>query len=330
LAQRIAIALMSGGLDSTLAAKLIKDQGVHVIGLHLSSPFGCHKDVEKNANAIGVPILIREKGEAYLDLVKNPQFGYGKNMNPCIDCRIFMFDLASIVMEEEQADFVVTGEVLGQRPMSQRREAMDIIDKHSTLRGLVLRPLSAGRLRPTLPEERGWVKREKFLEICGRGRGIQLELAKELGVTDFDAPGGGCLLTEAAFSNRLRDHYEHDDDDSSRLARSGLLRFGRHFRLSPKLKVILGRNHSENLELELRWMDAKGTFFDPKSFDGPNAVTLGDINESEREYVGEMILRYSRVNSGISQEVVFESLENSGVLKIHKGVSDEWLSTVRV
>lgn len=284
---------MSGGLDSTLAAKIVKDENVEVIGLHLVSPFGCVVDVEKNAAAVGVRLILKEKGEAYLDLVKNPKYGYGRAVNPCIDCRIFMFHLADAVMEQEGADFLVTGEVLGQRPMSQRRDSMNLIDRESQFKGRILRPLSAQHFAPTVAEEKGWVKRENMLSISGRGRYAQIELAQKYGITDYPNPGGGCLLTEMDFAKRLKDYFQNDDT-GDRMARAKLLRLGRHFRVGEKTRVILGRDHDENVGLRDGWRAAGATLFSPVDFLGPDAVVFGPIGDSERDAVGQLIARYSK------------------------------------
>ncbi|MFM8312798.1 MAG: thiamine biosynthesis protein, partial [Deltaproteobacteria bacterium] len=233
-----AIALISGGLDSALAASLVKQWGIHVIGLHLTSPFGCTTEAQKVAEEIQIPLQIRAKGEAFIDLIEKPKYGYGSQMNPCIDCRIYMFEWAEKVRQELGADFIVTGEVVGQRPLSQNKAAMALIDRNSPLEDRVLRPLSGGNLPPTLPEKRGWIQREQLRKFSGRGRTEQLALAKELGISAYTSPGGGCLLTEKAFSDRLRDFYRHPHFSTSeqKTAQAELLRLGRHFRPSSDFK----------------------------------------------------------------------------------------------
>ncbi|MBI4405274.1 MAG: hypothetical protein HY537_14015 [Deltaproteobacteria bacterium] len=323
-----AIALMSGGLDSTLAARLVKDQGVEVIGLTLTSAFGCRSEVQKSAEQIGIRLRFKDKGKEYLDLLKNPHYGYGKNMNPCIDCRIDMFKITHSIMLEEAADFIVTGEVLGQRPMSQRRDAMDIIDRDSGVRGLVLRPLSAHCMEPTLPELKGWIDREKLLGIIGRGRHTQFELAQMLGITEYGTPGGGCLLTDAGFSSRLRDFFEFDNKEF-RHERSALLRYGRHFRLSGQTKVIVGRDDEENKALALRWKDAGCTYFEPQNFPGPSAIAWGKVEEQERAVVGGMILRYSKKHQTQAQ-IHFESEAGEGTVTVEHPLAEEQLSAYRI
>lgn len=293
---RKAIALMSGGLDSALAARIVKDQGVEVVGLHLLSPFGCREDVEKVASGIGIPLLFREKGEAYIDLVENPRYGYGRNMNPCIDCRIFMFQLADIVRQDEAADFIITGEVLGQRPMSQQRNSMNQIDANSPLGDRLVRPLSAHHFEPSLPEREGWLDRRKLLNISGRGRKDQLALAKELGIPFYTSPAGGCLLTDANFSKRLKDFFDFKTHSTSeeRIAQAEMIRLGRHFRFTDKSKTILARNNEENLALRRLWPSAKGTFVAPVNFEGPVAILFGETNEDALQLTGQLIARYGR------------------------------------
>ncbi len=300
---------MSGGLDSALAARLMLDQGIEVVGLHLESPFGCILPVDQVAAGLGIRLIKVKKGEAYLDLVKNPKFGYGKNMNPCLDCRIYMFQLAETVLDEEQADFVVTGEVMGQRPMSQMKSSMELIDSRTTLKGRLLRPLSAQVMEATIPELEGWVDREKLLSISGRGRKDQLRLAEALGVEDYSAPGGGCLLTEAAFSNRLRDFFGHEEkmDAETRLAQSKMLRLGRHFRVRDDLKIIIGRNESENVELAQLWRKAGAAFMHPESFKGPDAVAIGRTTFEDRELIGQIIIRYGKTDAESDQRLRWDS-----------------------
>ena len=327
-----AIALMSGGLDSTLAAKVVRDQGVEVIGLHLLSPFGCREDVEKSANAAGVPLHFKEKGEAYLDLVQNPRYGYGKNMNPCIDCRIFMFQLADVVRQDERADFIVTGEVLGQRPMSQQRNSMELIDRQSPVDRLVLRPLSAHCLAPTIPEENRWIDREKLFQISGRSRKEQMALAEQFGIKDYSSPGGGCLLTESAFSARLRDFFDHKTHQSSedRLAQSELLGLGRHFRISDQAKVIVGRDEKENEKMNRLWSKARGTHFTPDNFDGPSAILIGKHGSTEQEIIGAMIARYGKGKELATRIIRYEGVETSGTFVAGQPIEEERLNQLRL
>jgi len=247
-----AIGLLSGGLDSTLAVKLMIEQGVEVTAVNFVSPFctctrkGCKHEAGKVAKQFGVPVKIIAVGEDYIEMIKHPKHGYGSNMNPCIDCRIFMFKKAKTYMEEIGARFIFTGEVLGQRPMSQHRRAMNLIEKESGLQRLILRPLSAKLLPLTIPEEHQWVDREKLLDIQGRRRLPQIELAKKMGVIDYPCPGGGCRLTDPQFAKRLKESFKYGEDTIRDIQ---LLKYGRHVRLLSGAKVIVGRNEEENKAL---------------------------------------------------------------------------------
>jgi tRNA U34 2-thiouridine synthase MnmA/TrmU len=205
-----AIALLSGGLDSTLAAKIVLDLGIELEALNFLTVFcTCTNKGEtclasqKAVSALGIPLKVLNVSEAYLPVVKNPKHGYGSNMNPCIDCRIFMLKKAKAYMEEIGASFIVTGEVLGERPMSQRRDSMRLIEKEAGLDGLILRPLSAKLLPASIPEKEDWVDREKLLKIQGRSRKPQIHLADHYGIRDYPCPAGGCLLTDPVFPLRL-------------------------------------------------------------------------------------------------------------------------------
>jgi tRNA U34 2-thiouridine synthase MnmA/TrmU len=259
-----AVGMLSGGLDSTVATALVKRQGVEVYGVNFSTGFclddhrragARNRDREKPKRSeplragadLDVPIEIIDISEPYREVVANPKHGYGSAMNPCIDCRAFMFRRAKAYMEEIGAQFVFSGEVLGQRPMSQHRRAMDVIARESGLEGFLVRPLSAKLLDPTEPEKRGWLDREKLGDISGRSRKKQMELAKEFGIEDFPQPAGGCCyLIDENYARKLRDLWEHKGERTYTLEEALLLKVGRHLRLSPSAKLIVGRDESEN------------------------------------------------------------------------------------
>ncbi|MDR2849274.1 MAG: hypothetical protein LBW77_01845 [Verrucomicrobiota bacterium] len=228
-----AIGLLSGGLDSTLAVKIIMDMGIEVVAVKYTSPFcqcdsgGCCHAAEV-ARQLGVPLKTVPKGDDYLEVVRHPRHGYGTAVNPCIDCRIFMFSKAKALLDELGAAFLFTGEVLGQRPMSQHRRAIDLIERESGLEGKIVRPLSAQHFEPTEAERNGWIDRAKLLDIHGRGRRPQLALASTFGIEGFGCPAGGCLLTDKHFAAKLRDLFAHQERVV--MQDIALLKLGRHFR----------------------------------------------------------------------------------------------------
>jgi hypothetical protein len=287
------VGLLSGGLDSALAARLLLDQGIDVVGLHLESPTACRSDVREVANDLGIRLVVRPKGEEYLRLLRHPRFGYGRHMNPCLDCRVFMLQLGRPYLDELAARFLFTGEVVGQRPMSQMRSSILRIDRHSGLEGLVLRPLSARLLPETEPERRGWVDRSRLLAIHGRGRTEQLALAERLGLRHYQSPGGGCLLTDARFSARLEDLFDHQADERTTMDDVALLRLGRHVRVDDHAKVVLGRDRDENGRLGTfatgeRWLVI------PDEFPGPTALVCGPQSAELAAVAANLIARHSR------------------------------------
>ncbi|MBE3136574.1 MAG: hypothetical protein IMZ43_04160 [Thermoplasmata archaeon] len=290
-----AIGLLSGGLDSTLAVKLLIDQGIEVIAFNMITPFctctrkGCKHEAGKVAKQFGIPVKISAVGEDYIEMIKHPKHGYGSNMNPCIDCRIFMFKKAKTYMEEIGARFIFTGEVLGQRPMSQHRRAMNLIEKESGLQRLILRPLSAKLLSPTIPEEQQWVDREKLLDIQGRRRLPQIDLAKKIGVKDYPCPGGGCRLTDPQFAKRLKEALDHREDTTRDIH---LLKYGRHVRLPSGAKVIVGRNEEEN-KILLQFMNPEDIVLEVIGTGSPITLLKKQKDEGDIRQAANLCIRYS-------------------------------------
>lgn len=243
-----ALCLLSGGLDSLLAICVLKQQGISVTGLTFTSPFFGSKNAEIGAQQVDVPLTIVDITEEHLPLVKHPPHGYGKQMNPCIDCHALMVRRAGDIMRREHFDFIATGEVLGERPMSQNRQSLDIVAKASGCADDLLRPLSAQLLPPTRPEREGLVDRDRLYAIEGRSRKPQMALAQQCGITSYVQPAGGCLLTDPAYAARLRELLEHDPDAEADDMR--LLRMGRHFRLPSGAKAIVGRDEKDNGMIE--------------------------------------------------------------------------------
>ena len=291
-----AIVLLSGGLDSQLAVKLLIAQGVEVealVALSMFHPAGHaeHHPALKAAKKLGVPVHIIDADRAMLEMVKNPVHGHGKNLNPCIDCHIFLLKCAFARMKETGADFIASGEVLGQRPMSQRRPQLNLVEKHAGVRGYLLRPLSAKLMPPTIAEETGLVDREKLCAISGRGRHEQIVLAARLGLADYPAPAGGCLLTEPNYTARLRELLEHSPDaEADDIV---LLRIGRQFRLDEHTKLVMARDESEGTVLE-PLARAGDVLLEAVDVAGPLALLRGDMSNANIELAARLVAKYGK------------------------------------
>ncbi|TET82803.1 thiamine biosynthesis protein [candidate division TA06 bacterium] len=324
-----AVGLLSGGLDSTLAARIMKEQGVEVDAVNFYTGFcivehrrkmgrsgrGGRNEALRAGADIEVSVDIVDIFDEYLSMVAHPRFGYGSAINPCIDCRILMLKNARLRMESTGAKFVFTGEVLGQRPMSQHKNQLRLIEKESGLEGLLLRPLSAKLLPPTLPETEGWVDREMLYGISGRGRKEQFVLAEQYGIVDYPQPAGGCcFLTDKNYAAKLKDLYAHKGKDSVTKEDVILLKVGRHFRISETAKVIVGRDEGENNFLE-SYVDNRWVFM-ALDFEGPLTLVEGDISADEKRSVAAITARYS---DGKNQNVVRVEWRyggESGVLEV--------------
>ena len=284
-----ALALISGGLDSLLAAKLIKDQGLEVIGVHFKIPF-CKIDIKKSFPDIGIKIIEINLSGEFLEVIKNPFHGFGSNMNPCIDCKILMFAKAKEMLPKLGASFIITGEVLGQRPMSQNKQALKLIKKKSGLDELLLRPLSAKFFPVSLAEKQGWVKRDELLDFNGRKRTPQMKLAKDLHITKYANPAGGCLLTDPCFSKRLRELFAHKELDLDNLE---LLKIGRHFRISKKTRFVVGRNELENNQLIQLAKPGDYLFHPQNDLAGPVSLARGLVNSKLLALCAQITAAYS-------------------------------------
>ena len=284
-----AVGLLSGGLDSTLAARLMLDQGIEVLAINFISPFcqctgkkaGCASVVRAVEQLGNIPLKRVYLGEEYLLMVRGPEHGYGRGMNPCIDCRIMKISRAAEFMKECGASFLFTGEVLGQRPMSQFRRAIELIDRKTGMSGLILRPLSAVLFPPTVPEKMGWVDRTRLLGVKGRSRKAQIDLAREKGIADYPCPAGGCRLTDPNFALRLREYFRHTADPA--LADMPLLKTGRHFRLENGDRVVVARDEGEG-EILSRIRSENDLLLVPANFSGPTVLLRGsDVDEALRK-----------------------------------------------
>ncbi|CAO0822126.1 tRNA 4-thiouridine(8) synthase ThiI [Desulfarculales bacterium] len=297
-----ALGLLSGGLDSILACLALRRAGVEVSAISFASPFFNADKAHAAAAAYGIPLTVLEVGPAHLEqVVKNPRYGYGSNMNPCIDCHAYMFRQAGAIMEREGFAFLFSGEVLGQRPMSQNKQALATVAKHSGQGPRILRPLSALVLAPTAMEESGLVDRSLLLGLSGRSRKPQMALAVELGVRDYPAPAGGCLLTEPGFSRRLKDLLGHDPAAGVELVE--LLKHGRHLRLSSTAKLIVGRNQAENQILE-GLATASAQRLVAMGVPGPLGLYFGPTEGADLELAAALVAGYGQAPPG--QEVTVQ------------------------
>ena len=291
--KRKALLLFSGGLDSILAAKILKDQGIEVVGLTFRSYFFDERQAKKYAKQLGISLKIVDISEEHFEIVKNPKYGYGKSINPCIDCRVLMLKKAKEIMEKEGFDFVATGEVLGERPMSQNRKALKIVEKESGLEGYLLRPLSAKLLEPTLPEKLRLVDRSKLLAIKGRSRKKQIELAKKFGLK-YPQPSGGCILTDLNFGKKLKEVLEKRKNLDGNDIR--LLRVGRHFWYKC-FKIVVGRNKEENEILKKLARDGD-VLVELKNLKGPTTLVRKYCKKGRKkeaiEKAKELTRRYSK------------------------------------
>jgi len=307
-----ALGLLSGGLDSSLAALLIRSQGILVEGLYFNTGF-CLVEArqrvrrrnapppvhhgEEFSKAFDIPMRIVDIRDEYLEVLKNPKHGYGSAFNPCIDCRIFMFRKARAIMLEEGHDFIFTGEVAGQRPMTQMPRMLTHIEKASGLYGFILRPLSAKILSPTIPEQEGKIDREKLLDIRGRRRALQMELADKFGLSSFPTPSGGCcFLTDPHLKWRFRDLLRFKPKAEITYREFHLLRYGRHFRLSPQAKLIAGRDEPEN---EYLMANAEGyVILQPESHPGPLGLLEPSADEAALANALHLLASYCTRDSG--------------------------------
>jgi tRNA U34 2-thiouridine synthase MnmA/TrmU len=284
------IALFSGGLDSILSVKLIEEQEITVRGITFETPFFGAAKARATARRIGLSHSVVDITEEHLRMLRAPRYGFGRNMNPCIDCHTLMLRIAGQRMEEEGADFVFTGEVLGQRPMSQGKQSLQVVAKNAGYPDRILRPLSAKLLPETEPERQGKVVRERLGDIQGRGRKRQMEMAVRYGITSYPAPAGGCLLTDPIFSRRLRDLFDHPP--GFRIRDIELLKVGRHFRLDEATKAVVGRNAADNDAIE-RLSEPEDALIRIFQVPGPTALVPGGGNEETRREAAAICARYS-------------------------------------
>lgn len=302
-----ALAMLSGGLDSTLAAKLIKDQGIDVIGICFKSYFFNENSAVKMAEQINIPLEIIDISKEHFEMMKNPKYGYGKNLNPCIDCHSMMFRIAGELLEKYEALFIITGEVLNQRPMSQNKNALNIVKRESKIEDKILRPLCAKMLEPTQIELNGLIAREKLMDISGRDRKIQMELAKKWNIIDYPSPAGGCKLTEPNYTMRLKDLLKNNKDIKERDIL--LLKYGRHFRVSENAKILSTRTEEEWDKI-FDMLIEEDLIFMSKDFTGSVVIILGNPTEDDIEMALKICARYSKSKKESITEIKYGNFKN--------------------
>ena len=305
-----ALILFSGGLDSILAVKLLQEQDIDVTGISFVSYFFNADLAEKAAKNLNIKLKIVDFSDEHLAMVKNPHYGYGKAINPCIDCHLMM--LKKTKKELKEFNFIATGEVLGERPMSQNKQALELIEKQSGLKGYLLRPLSAKLLESTIMEKQGLVNRDKLLDISGRSRKMQMVLAEKWGIKEYPTPAGGCCLTDLQFAHRFKEMLKYWPDCGGNDVL--LLKLGRHFWEKENL-IIVGRNEQENKEIKK--LAQKGDILiEPKEFPGPSILIRSKIeilNQSLAK-AKELMIKYSRINNGSWEEVIdFTKIKKQGI-----------------
>jgi tRNA-specific 2-thiouridylase len=310
-----ALCVFSGGLDSMLAAQIIRAQGVDVLGLFFETPFFSSHRARISAEAIRLPLKVVDLTGPHLQIVKRPAHGYGGNMNPCIDCHALMLRKAGEMLEEEEANFIITGEVLGQRPMSQNLKALSTVAAQSGFPWLILRPLSAKLLQMTIPEEKGWVQRDLLLNFSGRSRKPQMELARKLNITDYPSPAGGCLLTDPIFSKRLKDLFSSEPHFEIREIE--LMKVGRHFRIGPHARLVVGRNKGEN-ETIVSLAKPEDLLLTAQSVPGPTVLALGDLNPELEILAAAITASYSDARDSEPTEVRLEAKGQERTVSVEK------------
>ncbi len=316
-----AVALYSGGLDSILAILIILRQGINISAIKFFTNFEFNKQKEdsylrslsETAKKFGFDLIFHKLGDKFINILLNPKHGYGKNINPCIDCRILMLKEAKSIMDEMKADFIITGEVLGQRPMSQRKDMLYHIDKEAGVSGYVVRPLSAKLLKITIPEEKGIINREMLYDFCGRSRKRQINLANEFGLQDYPTPAGGCLLTEPIFSNRVKDLLNYNHSPSIR--DFDLLKIGRHFRISPSCKIVVGRDNSENKAIKSLSKNNE-YLLKVEGVGSPFALVTGEVTDETLKIAASICARYSDAKNFSEVKVIAIKGDNKFIFTV--------------
>jgi len=326
------VLLYSGGLDSLIAARLLMDQGISLTGLHCILPYyppdqnADDMKQTKLAKQIGLELVHYRCGNEYIEMLKKPAHGYGKEINPCIDCKIFFLRRAAELMGDLKADFVATGEVAGQRPMSQLKHTLIHIEKESGLTGRLIRPLSAKIFKPSVPELEGLVDRDRLLDINGRGRKRQMELAAFYGITDYELPAGGCLFTDKTIAALIRDAFNKEKNVSQ--LDLFLLKTGRHLRLTDDLKIIVSRNKAETEELE-KYTGFSDFFFKPE-FSGPSVYARGLMTGHDLQVILAIITFYGKASKEENLITVYQKNVQIKKIPALETISQEEIDRMRI
>jgi tRNA-specific 2-thiouridylase len=320
-----ALGLFSGGLDSMLAAAVLRALGLEVTGISFVTPFFGPEKARESAAHLQLPLILEDLTEKFFPLIYAPPRGFGRGHNPCIDCHLLMLKEAAVRLGPEGFDFLFTGEVLGQRPMSQNRQSLNLIARESGVPELLLRPLSAKLLSPTLPELEGWVDREMLLDLSGRGRKRQIALAAEYGITNYPAPAGGCLLTDPGYAARLKEILRHQPEVSRRDLE--LLKWGRHFRLPGGAKAVVGRTQRDNEAME-KLIEAGDRVLKVVGYPGPLVLIPGNSQAADLEEAAALTAAYSDARTETQLAVTVQTGEETSLLHLTtapKARFKEWL-----
>ena len=309
-----ALGLCSGGLDSILSALILRKQGIEVEWVTFETPFFSSENALHAAHITGIPITVKNITKEYLVMLKNPPCGYGKHMNPCMDCHALMFRLAGAIMKEKGFDFLFSGEVVGQRPMSQTKPSLRYVEKHSGCDGFILRPLSAAKLPITIPEKEGLVNRELLLDITGRSRKVQIEIAREFGIIDYPSAAGGCLLTDKGYSARLKDLFDHQEEFTEE--ELYLLKHGRHLRLNKDTKIIVGRTKNDNEQIKRYYNPGADTLIKVNNFPGPIVVIPHGGSKDMIIFAASICAGYSKAPNNIQVDVEIVMPQMSQIVKV--------------
>ena len=297
-----------------LAGLVLREQGIEVEWVTFETPFFNAEKARKASQATGIPLTVESIYPVYIGMLKNPPAGYGKYMNPCMDCHALMFRLAGEIMQQRKFDFLFSGEVLGQRPMSQNKTSLRYVEKHSGFDGYILRPLTAKNLPETIPEKEGLVDRESLLDIAGRGRKAQIQLAEKFGISDYPAPAGGCLLTDVGYTKRLRDLFDHQDNCTEEELH--LLKFGRHYRLNPQTKLIVGRTEKDNENILKYHNPQTDTVIDVKDYPSPIGLVPHGAAKESILLAASICTGYSKAPKMAPVEVVVKTSNKKETIKV--------------